>query len=137
MSVTVHELKRTFQYDKKTLPDPDPKMSPEEVKSYYSARYPELTQAIIEGPEYENDKATYTFSRSVGTKGAIGGERLAKTMTLSGLVRDGMASYLETVHPDRKEEQCLTGHQSEKLHRILLSGERPVLPKSHLLPMLP
>ena len=33
--------------------------------------YPELTQAVIEGPEYKDDRAEYTFRRAVGTKGSV------------------------------------------------------------------
>ena len=43
-------LPRIFKYNTMHLDDPDPKMSPEEVKEFYSNIYPELTQAEIEGP---------------------------------------------------------------------------------------
>lgn len=37
------------------LPDPDPRMTPEEVKAIYSHQYPELTTAAIPGPEAAGD----------------------------------------------------------------------------------
>jgi hypothetical protein len=45
-------------------------MTPEQVKDVYSATYPEITSASIEGPEHKGGKLVYTFRRAVGTKGA-------------------------------------------------------------------
>ncbi|MBI5642651.1 MAG: PRTRC system protein C [Deltaproteobacteria bacterium] len=66
----VEVAKRTFKYNSLTLQDPDPGMGPEEVKAFYSSIYPELTQAVIEGPEYDDLQGmTYEFRRAIGTKG--------------------------------------------------------------------
>jgi PRTRC genetic system protein C len=35
-------LSRSFTYNGVKLPDPDPRMTPEEVKAIYSHQYPEL-----------------------------------------------------------------------------------------------
>ena len=35
-------LSRSFTYNGMKLPDPDPRMTPEEVKAIYSNQYPEL-----------------------------------------------------------------------------------------------
>ncbi len=66
----VKPLLRVFRYGALELEDPDPKSTAEEVKEFWGDVYPELTQAIIEGPDYKEDRAEYTFRRAVGTKGA-------------------------------------------------------------------
>jgi PRTRC genetic system protein C len=67
--VTVVELKRVFEYNSIELKDPDINMTPTEVMSFYSNVYPELTQAVIEGPEVNGDTEKYEFRKAVGTKG--------------------------------------------------------------------
>ncbi|OPY06079.1 MAG: hypothetical protein A4E61_00092 [Syntrophorhabdus sp. PtaB.Bin184] len=68
-NLEVKPLIRTFRYGALELEDPDPRSSAEEVKEFWGDVYPELTQAIIEGPDYKEDRAEYTFRRAVGTKG--------------------------------------------------------------------
>lgn len=68
MKVTA--LIRTFSYNGVSLPDTDPKMTPAEVMNFYaSTMYPELTSAVIEGPDESNGKLRYSFRKAVGTKG--------------------------------------------------------------------
>lgn len=67
----VSEAKRVFNYGSLKLDDPAPTSTPEEVKEFYSGIYPELTQAIIEGPEYKDNTIVYTLRKAVGTKGAF------------------------------------------------------------------
>lgn len=62
-------LSRSFTYNGVKLPDPDPRMTPEEVKSVYSHQYPELATAAITGPEASGDHLQYSFVRAIGTKG--------------------------------------------------------------------
>ena len=62
-------LPRNFTYNGVKLPDPDPRMTPEEVKSAYSHQYPELATAAITGPEAIGDHLLYSFVRAIGTKG--------------------------------------------------------------------
>lgn len=66
MKVTTVE--RSFSYNGVNLVDPDVSMSPDSVRDFYSALYPEITTAVIEGPEQKNGKLCYTFKRAVGTK---------------------------------------------------------------------
>ena len=70
----VKALVRVFRYGALELEDPDPKSTAEEVKEFWGDVYPELTQAVIDGPEYKEDRAEYTFRRAVGTKGADNAE---------------------------------------------------------------
>jgi PRTRC genetic system protein C len=67
--VTVTPAVRTFAYSSITLPDPNPRLSPEEVKTLFAAQYPELVTAAINGPEVVGDKLRYEFVRAIGAKG--------------------------------------------------------------------
>lgn len=69
MKVKVEEITREFNYNGVKLVDPLPTSDPDKIKSFYSALYPEITSAVVEGPEYRGNKMVYTFKRSVGTKG--------------------------------------------------------------------
>jgi PRTRC genetic system protein C len=62
-------LARSFSYNGVKLPDPDPRMTPEEVKATYSHQYPELATAAITGPEASGEHLVYSFVRAIGTKG--------------------------------------------------------------------
>ncbi len=71
MALLKTELKRVFKIEKSgvELPDPNPDMSEDEVMKFYSAQYPELTTATVDGPRVNNDKAYYSFKTTIGTKG--------------------------------------------------------------------
>ncbi len=62
-------LSRSFTYNGVKLPDPDPRMTPEEVKIIYSHQYPELATAAITGPKASGEYLQYSFVRAIGTKG--------------------------------------------------------------------
>jgi len=62
-------LSRCFTYNGVKLPDPDPRMTPEDVKAAYSHQYPELASAAITGPEASGEQWVYSFVRAIGTKG--------------------------------------------------------------------
>ena len=66
----IEALVREFSYNGVALVDPGPNLSPEQVRDMYSAAYPEITSAVIEGPERKADKLVYTFKRAAGTKGS-------------------------------------------------------------------
>ena len=76
MAITVQKLLRSFAYNGIALPDPGAELSPEQVRDVYSATYPEITTASIEGPEQKGDRLVYTFRRAVGTKGTASRSRL-------------------------------------------------------------
>jgi PRTRC genetic system protein C len=69
MAVTVEKPERTFVLDGQELPDPDPSMPVEQVREIYGPAYPQITTAIVAGPELVDGKLRYTFSRAIGTKG--------------------------------------------------------------------
>lgn len=62
-------LSRSFTYNGVKLPDLDPRMTPEEMKTIYSHQYPELATAAITGPESTGETLQYSFVRAIGTKG--------------------------------------------------------------------
>ena len=67
--MAIELIKRIFKYNSVMLDDPDPSMTPDEVREFYGSIYPELSQSITEGPETNEKSVTYTFRRSIGTKG--------------------------------------------------------------------
>ena len=68
-SLKFQAVPRVFQHGSLEIPDPSPRMSPEEVKRMLSAQYPELNNAGIEGPEFRGKKQVFTFQKAFGTKG--------------------------------------------------------------------
>ena len=65
---TVTLAKREFKFDKVILPDPDPDMSAEEVKIFYSHQYPELVNAKTEETK-KDGKQTFKFTKETKTLG--------------------------------------------------------------------
>jgi len=62
-------MSRDFSYNGVKLPDPNPAMTPEEVRQFYATQYPDITTASITGPEADGDKLRYSFARAIGSKG--------------------------------------------------------------------
>jgi len=62
-------LKRAFSFQGIRIEDPDPRLSPEEVRAVLAPLYPDIATAAISGPEVVGDKLLYSFSRSIGVKG--------------------------------------------------------------------
>jgi PRTRC genetic system protein C len=69
MPVETRVLARSFSYNGLKLGDPDPDLTPEQVRDLYSATYPEITTAVIEGPDATGTTLHYKFTRAIGTKG--------------------------------------------------------------------
>jgi PRTRC genetic system protein C len=62
-------VKREFTFNGVKLPDPDPKLSPEDVRGVLATMYPDIATASITGPEAVGDKLRYNFVRAIGAKG--------------------------------------------------------------------
>ena len=62
-------LFRCFEFNGLRLPDPDPKLSVEDVRILYAHQYPDIATATITGPEAVGDKLRYQFTRAIGSKG--------------------------------------------------------------------
>ena len=69
MTISVAKLIREFTYNGMTFVDPGAAFSPDDVRDLYSAQYPELTTAAIDGPEYKGEIAHFKFVRTAGAKG--------------------------------------------------------------------
>ncbi|MDP9650739.1 PRTRC system protein C [Paraburkholderia caledonica] len=69
MSISIAAVIREFVYNGVNLIDPGAAFSPADVRDLYSAQYPELTTAVIDGPEYSGEVARYKFVRAAGAKG--------------------------------------------------------------------
>lgn len=65
----VLNLTRKFKYNSVTLPDPNESMSPDQVREFFATQYPELNNALLEGPVTANGVSTWTFVRAAGAKG--------------------------------------------------------------------
>jgi len=64
---------RTFIYDGKSYPDPDPNMKVDEVRQNYAQFFPELanaeTKEEVKKKGSPDEYTEYTFKKRVGTKG--------------------------------------------------------------------
>ena len=67
--ITETRMSREFSYIGVKLPDPNPAMTPEEVRQFFATQFPDITTASITGPEAEGDKLRYSFARAIGSKG--------------------------------------------------------------------
>ena len=67
--MTIETMEREFRYDNLRLPDPNKRLSIDEVRTAFSATYPEIATATVTGPEAAGDKLVYYFTKAIGTKG--------------------------------------------------------------------
>ncbi len=67
MQVTA--MRREFRFNGVRLPDPNPKLSVEQVREIYSTQHPEIATASVNGPEAVGKKLVYHFERAIGSKG--------------------------------------------------------------------
>ncbi|MEX3969838.1 PRTRC system protein C [Paraburkholderia caribensis] len=70
MAISITAIVREFSYNGMRFADPGPTFSPDQVRDLYSAQYPELTTASVDGPEVSGTVATWKFVRAAGAKGA-------------------------------------------------------------------
>ncbi|MEI7298492.1 MAG: PRTRC system protein C [Paraburkholderia tropica] len=69
MTISIAKLIREFTYNGMKFADPGPAFSPIDVRDLFSAQYPELTTASVDGPEIAGEVASYKFVRAAGAKG--------------------------------------------------------------------
>ncbi|WP_321920211.1 PRTRC system protein C [Paraburkholderia tropica] len=69
MTISIAKLIREFTYNGMKFADPGPAFSPNDVRDLFSAQYPELTTASVDGPEIAGEVASYKFVRAAGAKG--------------------------------------------------------------------
>jgi PRTRC genetic system protein C len=78
--VKVVDITRKFKYNSVDLHDPNASLSADDVRQFYATQYPELLNAVVEGPVTKAGVATYTFMRAAGAKGAKGVSMPAKAI---------------------------------------------------------
>lgn len=61
-------MARIFVYDDREFPDPDPNMSPDEVRQSMTNFFPELANADTQQSK-RGDDDIFEFKKRVGTKG--------------------------------------------------------------------
>jgi PRTRC genetic system protein C len=64
-----HMLSRYFEFNGVRLPEINPALSVEEIRTAYAHHYPDIATATITGPEAIGDKLRYQFTRAIGSKG--------------------------------------------------------------------
>lgn len=52
-----------------SIADPNPAMTPEDVRTFLTPTYPEIATATLTGPEATAGYLTFTFCKAIGTKG--------------------------------------------------------------------
>jgi PRTRC genetic system protein C len=85
-------MARIFQYDGRQFPDPDPRLSVEDVRRSLGDFFPELANADTR-EERRGEDQVYTFTRRIGTKGAPRGRR-SRVRTIVGIIRAVPAARL-------------------------------------------
>ena len=63
-------MARFFIVDGKQLPDPDPRLTPDEVRAYLAANFYDWLANAETREERRGDDTHYTFTRRIGTTGA-------------------------------------------------------------------
>ena len=68
-TTTTTTTARAFVYDGREFPDPDPKLSVEEVRKQFAEFLPELANADTREEKRADGTVVYSFSKRIGTKG--------------------------------------------------------------------
>jgi PRTRC genetic system protein C len=68
-TLKVSTIPRELLFNGTRIPDPDEKLSVEEVRELLTPSYPDLATASLKGPEDTGTALRYTFQRAIGTKG--------------------------------------------------------------------
>ena len=69
---------RAFVYDGREFPDPDPRLSVEDVRKQMTEFFPELANADTREEKRANGTVVYSFSKRIGTKGLPTGTRRSR-----------------------------------------------------------
>lgn len=114
----VKNLTRVFKYNGITLSDPASDKTPDQVRLIYAFQYPELTNALIEGPVTKAGVSTYTFARAAGSKGV--GHLLAMR-AIRARTTTGAKTPVESASPNSIQEnkQC-----SKTVHAVVNNRAR-------------
>ena len=61
--MTIETMDREFRYDEIRLPDPNPRQVADEIRTAFSATYPEIATAALTGPEAVGNKLCLSLRR--------------------------------------------------------------------------
>ncbi len=68
MALKTTQLQREFTLDGRKLADPNPELSVEDVRAYYTGTYPSLNNASYQ-EEVTGTAVKITFTTAIGSKG--------------------------------------------------------------------
>jgi len=122
MALETTQLGRKFRYNSVDLPDPGAQYTPDEVRGFYAATFPEIVNATVEGPEKQGDALVYTFRRAVGTKGATADTRAHLEAIVAGKVATPAGANVVT--PDHVKRNADTFRQ---WHSLASNGQGEAL----------
>jgi PRTRC genetic system protein C len=104
----VVDLRREFKYNSIKLSDPNPALTPEEVKDFYQAlQFAELNNSVVEGPVTKDGVATYTFTRAVGSKGATANELIERTLNADPATQEKALTMVADCQPFTEQAKTL------------------------------
>lgn len=73
--MAIQTLKRVFKTGSTELQDPDPSLTPDEVRQHWTPNFPHLATATVSEPEQKGDTFVYTFeapqAKTKGTDDAL------------------------------------------------------------------
>jgi len=69
MPTTARPIDRVFVYNGIILEDPLPRKRVEDVRRVHGTQYPAITNAKIDGPEFQGNREVYTYRTQVGVNG--------------------------------------------------------------------
>jgi PRTRC genetic system protein C len=69
MPTTARSIVRVFLYNGITLEDPLPGKPLESVRRVHGTQYSAITNAKVDGPEYQGNREVYTYRTQVGVNG--------------------------------------------------------------------
>lgn len=128
----VIEIKRSFAYNGIKLLDPNPAIGPDQVREFFASQYPELNNAVVEGPVTKNGTATYTFARAAGAKGATASDAVTRKGGMSARAALEAASTLivhnAAEHAQRASAEARSATPKVLLNVVLSNNTAPPMP---------
>lgn len=108
MALVASTITRSFKYNGMTLADPSASKTPDQVRAFFASQYPELTNAVVEGPVTKAGVSTYTFARAAGSKGAKSEsqETVLHRIVANGLPKTGSPLDGATVTQLKESFRC-------------------------------
>lgn len=105
MAIVEQTIKRVFKYNGITLQDPGPEKLPDQVRVLFAPAYPELLNAVVEGPVTKSGVSTYTFARATGSKGVAYKSAMQKIFT-DGMPNTGSPLDGVSISHIKENQKC-------------------------------